>query len=436
MPKCFKSIPLIVLLAAPAFFTGCNQRKPVEEVVLENGLHVVFTRMQCPITSAVFLLDYGEVDGPPGLARLTNQALLKGNAIRNGEQIYEEIEGSGGYLDVETGLTSSIVGVRSPSANFEDCFQIVCECLSLSTFDSTELARIDTDFRGVDQGRKNGLLLTRQAWKDEGVRSRLFPESALGRPLFRKASRYGRNDVTRFAARHLRPDRVVLSVAGPCSERQILDMARNACKAVKDAPAGQPASSTAANEIFQAPKSQTGRGNSGARDLAYFAVRGAKAYSDTFLTEYLALTAITGEKQRSFVSSLDAEGIHDADFDFYSQSEAGYAYSVIQVSVPAGMGSRVPALLSQEFEMMSRTGVSPAAIRIAKRRFESAIAFESQYALQQAFFSARAARMNLPFHTLQELLSRVQSITPDDVNRSFGGLMSRSQAWAVRAEKR
>ena len=169
--------------------------------------------------------------------------------------------------------------------------------------------------------------------------------------------------------------------------------------------------------------------------MVYFAVRGAKAYSESFLNETLALTAIAAEKERAFVSRLEAEGISDVELELYSQSEADYAYSVLQVSVPPGMGSRIPGLMTREFERTSRTGVTPAAFQIAKRRLESAIAIQSQYTLQQAFFGAQAVRLNLPFRTLQELLSRVQTITHDDVNRSFGGLMTRSQAWAVPAAK-
>lgn len=435
MPKNFRPIPLTFLLAALAIFTGCMPRKPVEEAVLDNGLHVVFTRVQSPITSAVFLLDYGESDGPPGLARLTNQSLLKGTEIRNSEQIYQEVEGAGGYLIVETGLTSSLVGLQSPSANFEDCFQIVCECLSRSTFDSTELAKIDIDYRGVDLGRKNDLLLNKQVWKDEELRSRLYPHSAMGRPLSRKSSRYGRNEVIEFANRHLRPDRIVLSVAGPCSRRRVLDAARKACKAASEIPDGRMEPDTSAIAVSPAAQFPLRRGNSGARDMVYFAVRGAKAYSESFLNETLALTAIAAEKERAFVSRLEAEGISDAELELYSQSEADYAYSVLQVSVPPGMGSRIPGLMTREFERTSRTGVTPAAFQIAKRRLESAIAIQSQYTLQQAFFGAQAVRLNLPFRTLQELLSRVQTITHDDVNRSFGGLMTRSQAWAVPAAK-
>lgn len=435
MPKNIKPIPLTFLLAALAVFGGCMSRKPVVEAVLDNGLHIVFTRMQSPITSAVFLLDYGDADGPPGLARLTNQSLLKGTEIRNSEQIYQEVEGAGGFLIVETGLTSSLVGVLSPSANFEDCFKILCECLSRSTFDSTELARIDIDSRGVDPYMERGLLLKKQAWNDEDVRSRLYPHSALGRPLSRKSPRYGRNEVIGFAERHLRPERIVLSVAGPCSRREIFDMARKTCKAASEIPDSRPASDTSAVAISPVPESPPRRGNAGTRDLVYFAVRGTKAYSEPFLKEYLALTAIAAEKEHAFVSRLKAEGIRDVEFDFYSQSEHDYAYAVIQVSVPPGTGSRIPGLLTQEFERTSRAGVSPASFQIAKRRLESAIAIQSQYTLLQAFFSAQAVRMNLPFRTLQELLSRVQTITPNEVNRSFGGLMSRSQAWAVPAGK-
>lgn len=414
-------IPALLLLS------GCATREPFEEVQLENGLKVVFTSAQSPITSAVFLLDYGDADGPPGLARLTNLALLRGNAIRNREQVYQEIESAGGLIVVETGLTSSVVGVQSPSDNFEACFRILCECLSQSTFDSTELVKTDANSWGLDLDRKGGLLLKKQVWNDQDVRMRLYPDSPLARHLSSNTPRFTRDRVIEFAKDHLRPEMMVLSVAGTCPRRQIINAVRHTWTAPRNRPAAA-AFDTAAGVSEQPPASGK-RGGGAGKDMAIFAVRGMKAYGDAFIGEYLAISSLAAEKERTFISALAAHGIAPAEPLNYTQYENDYAYTVVQVSVPRGRGEQTLELMKREMESAAGSGLSSAAFQTAKRRLQSALAIQSQYTIQNAFFSGQAAQSGIPYRTLASLQSRVEAVTLDEVNRSYSALMRRSRFW-------
>jgi predicted Zn-dependent peptidase len=406
-------IPALLLLS------GCASRESVKDIQLENGLRVVFTRAQSPIISAVFLTDYGDADGPSGLARMTNLSLLKGNAIRNS---------AGGLMFIETGLTSSVIGVQSPSANFEDCFQILCECMSQSTFDSTQLARTDANSWGLDLEKKSGLLMKKQVWKDQDVRAWLYPKSPLGRILSSSAPRYTRDQVVEFAKNHLRPERMVLSVAGSSPRRQILNTVRNTWS-VRQKRSETAAFDTSASGSAPRPESAQKRG--GSREMATFAVKGMRAYTDAFLGEYLAMTSLAVEKEREFVSTLSAMGIQNAEPLQYAQYEDDYTYLVMQASVPRGDGDRTLEIMKREMEETSRTGVSTAAFQTAKRRLESALAIQSQYTIQKAFFGAQAVQLDSPYPTLSSLQSRVEKITLNEVNRSFLKLLHRSRTWVA-----
>jgi len=424
-----KSHPHIRMIWIPALLllSGCATREPFEDVLLENGLKVVFSRVQSPITSAVFLLDYGDADGPPGLARMTNLALLKGNTIRNRGQIFEEIESAGGLIVVETGLTSSVIGVKSPSDNFEACFRILCECMSQSTFDSTELVRTDANSWGLDLDRKGGLLLKKQVWNDQDARMRLYPDSPLSRLLSSHAPPFARDRVVEFAKDHLRPERMVLSVAGTCPRRQILKVLRDTWAVHRSRPAVA-AFDTAAS-VSSPPPASVKRGRGQAKDMAVFAARGMKAYGDAFLGEYLAVNSLAVEKERAFVSALESRGIAPVEPMNYTQYEDDYAYTVIQVSVPRGRGGLTLELMKREMEAALRSGISSAAFQTAKRRLQSALAIQSQYTIQNAFFNGQAAQSGIPYRTLPSLQSRVESITLDEVNRSYAALMRRSLFW-------
>jgi predicted Zn-dependent peptidase len=91
--------------------------------------------------------------------------------------------------------------------------------------------------------------------------------------------------------------------------------------------------------------------------------------------------------------------------------------------------------MRRELEESSRTGLSSAAFQTAKRRLESSLAIQSQYSIRNAYFGARAAQLDIPHRTLSSLLSRVGSITLDEVNRSFAAMMRRSQTWVAPAGK-
>ena len=419
-------MPVLLILS------GCGQKEPVKDLQLENGLRVVFTRAQSPITSAVFLTDYGDADGSPGLARMTNLALLKGTAIRTGEQVVQEFESTGGLVVIETGLTSSVVGVQSPSANFEDCFRMLCECLSQSTFDSTELSRTDANRWALDKEQKSGFLLKTQVWNDQDVRARLYPKTALDRRLSSDVPGYSRNEVVAFARDHLRPERMVLSVAGACPRRQILSMLRRTWKVPQKRPVTA-VFDTTAGDSRTLPEPAKRRG--GAGDVAIIAVKGMKVYTDAFLGEYLAMHALELEKGHGFVKALAEQGIRQAVPMQYMQYEDDYTYAVIQTSVPAGTGGRVLEFMMQELEETAARGISQAAFQTARRRLESSLAIQSQYTIRNAYYGARAAQLDIPCRTLSSLQARVGKITLDEVNRSLTALIRRSRTWVAPAGK-
>jgi predicted Zn-dependent peptidase len=422
----------IFVVLIPLLLTACGSSHLCEEVTLENGLRVVFTRVHSPIVSAVFLMDFGEMDGPPGLARRTNELLLKGTDIRNAEQINQEIESVGGIIGTETGLSSSIATIQTPVVNFIECFQILCECLVRSTFDSTELSRTDFSDAG-DTMFKKGLILKKQAWGDKCVRDRLYPNSTLSRDLSSIHRSYSRSQILEFARLHVQPQRMVLSIAGEYDKRHILDLVKRHWQSPvrRRTPSPFDTSQALSNPLLNAFDS--GRG---AKDTVFVALKGPMPFSDGFLSDNLAEIALSLEKDGLLALRLAAEGIKEAEIRFYSQFEDDYSYFVIHTIVPLGQGVRTRDIIEKELKHIAESGVSEVIFQIAKRRLESTLAIRSQYTLDNAWFAALTSMLDAPYRTHLSVQSKVQQITLEEVNRSASRDISHSLVWVKTCRKR
>jgi predicted Zn-dependent peptidase len=415
----------------PLVLASCASSHSTEEITLENGLRVVFIRIHSPIVSAVFLMNYGEIDGLPGFARKTNELLLKGTDIRNSEQVYQEIESLGGIIGTETGLSSSIATVQAPVSNFAECFQILCECLARSTFDSTEFSQPDFNTAG-DFQYKESLILKKQARRDIEIRKRLYPGSEFGSNLVSSSGKYSREQILEFARIHVRPQNMVLSVAGDYPKRQVINTIKRNWKIPANRQAFAPFDTS---QALPYPALSSTR-SAGSKDTVFMAIKGRRPFSGEFLLDNLVEIALSIEKSGPLAASLAGEGIRETEIQFYSQFEDDYSYSVIQAVVPRGQGNRTLDIVGRELNHILKTGIPDALFQTAKRRLESTLAIRSQYTLDNAWFSALTSALNLPCRTFNSVQTRVQQITLEQVNRHAGRMAPRFLLWNKTSGKR
>lgn len=421
-----RSIALLTA-AGVLFASGCAKRSGVKTVVLENGLRVVITGIPSPVAAAVVWLDYGERDGAPGVSRAVNRMLLGGTEIRTRNQIFREIESAGGWIGVETGLTGSIMALQAPTEEFTSCFVILAECLSRSTFDSTELAAAAELGMGEEAG---GFfkILRKKPRKDSAIRSVLFPGSPAGAPGAKKTRPVTADSVAAFAARHVRPERMIVSIAGECDCKTVLKSLNEAWR-VRRAPEpfpafepGAPASGPVSGMVRTSRSAGPGR-----RDSLFVALRTSAPYGPDFLLEYLTGLAVSA-KQGGLLARAASGGAASAaglELDFYFQNEADYGYWVASaLPIPgksAGAAGRLEALL----EDARRDGIPEPVFTTARRRLESAFAVRSQYTLNHAYFGVLAERLDLPYRSIFDLQKAAASITPEQLNGRLGDILPR-----------
>ncbi len=417
----------IVLMTAAGVLiaAGCARRSGVKTVVLENGLRVVITGIPSPVAAAVVWLDYGERDGAPGTARAVNRMLLGGTEIRTRNQIFREIESAGGWIGVETGLTGSIMVLQAPAEEFTSCFAILAECLSRSTFDSTELAAEG----GFEEGGIGfAKILRKKQRKDSAIRSVLFPDSPAGAPGKKKTRSVTADSVSAFAASHVRPERMIISIAGECDCKTVLKSLKSAWSARQAAvpfPAFEPGAAAPGpvpGTVRTSRSAGPGRG-----DSLFVALRTSIPYGSDFLMEYLVGLALSA-KQDGLLARAASGGAASAaglELDFYFQNEADYGYWVASAVPSEGKAPGAIRRLEDLIAEAERNGISEPVFSTARRRLESAFAIRSQYTLNHAYFGALAERLDLPYRSISDLQKAAASMTHAQLNGRLKDILPR-----------
>jgi zinc protease len=406
---------------------GCSGPASRRSSDLPNGLRVVFDSSDSPIVCALFFMDFGEVDGPPGLATLTNRLLLRGTEIRNGQQLAEEIEILGGRIGAETDFTSSIVWIQSIPERFDECFALLCECLTRSTFDSAEVVRMQKQL-GNERVVGKSLVSEKSLIASERIRARLYAEPAFSRnPLDALATvPYSTSQVKDFYLTFHRPERMVLTVSGKIPGRSVLNTVRRLWtdKAVHDSIASvlEPAVRVQGEDVERVK---------GTRDTVFIAYRAGITFSEPFADAMVIQNALARTGKGPLAVRLERNGIRGVDLRSVFQFETRYAYGAVLVIVPPGDGPAARRIALESLEAFRNGTIEIDAVEPAKRKLESTLAILSQYSLNQAYYCGLAASIKSPMRSLEAAQTAVQNRLAEDILRSSKDILSGAKVWTV-----
>ncbi|MSP25862.1 MAG: insulinase family protein [Myxococcales bacterium] len=190
----------------------------VEVYRTEHGLTVwLVERPALPLVSLTLAVPVGSADDPaelPGLAHFTANMLDEGAGSRDAIAISTAIEELGGSLGTDAGLDGSRVSLTVLKKGLPQGFAIFADVLARPHMDPKEIERVgklwQNQLRRRDDSAESVASLVSRAVL-YGV------ESPYGHPTLgqlESAPRVTTADVKKFYARHWRPDRGVLVVAG------------------------------------------------------------------------------------------------------------------------------------------------------------------------------------------------------------------------------
>jgi len=148
-----------------------------------------------------------------GLSHFLEHMLFKGTERRDGNQIAQEVQAAGGYINAYTSFDRTVYWIDAPSTGFESCLDVLCDTVSNAALPADEFEKEQEVIRrefamGDDQ-----------------------PESVLGKRLFETAfashpcrhpvighldlfNQLTRDDLAEYYHRQYTPDNLFMVVAG------------------------------------------------------------------------------------------------------------------------------------------------------------------------------------------------------------------------------
>ena len=192
-----------------------------------SGLRVLVETVPSPVAAIYLWIDAGsadERDNERGAAHFVEHMLFKGTARRSVGEVALEIEGHGGHVNAYTGHDHTVVHATVPASAWAETIDVLADMAVEPLFDDDEfeLERevILDEIRGGDDDAARALA--------DGVSAALFRVHPYGRPVIGKVAELRRlrsADARAFHARWYRPANMLLSVAGPVSEEDVLETA-------------------------------------------------------------------------------------------------------------------------------------------------------------------------------------------------------------------
>ena len=243
-------------------FPPLDYRIPkVERVLLANGTPVYLLRdTELPIVSIFAMMKTGSVYDPPGK---TGLAALTGSMIRGGgnsrlapSKLDDELEFMASSIESGFGADSGSLSMTSLTKNLKPTLELFADTMFNPRFDQE---RLDVAKRQMLEGIRRRNDDPKSAAENQ-LRKLLYAGHPLGaEPEKETVSAISRDDLTAFHKRFVRPDNMIIGVAGNFDREQMMGLLNSLVGKLKpDEPLSLPevpqAGQALSPEILYAPR--------------------------------------------------------------------------------------------------------------------------------------------------------------------------------------
>jgi predicted Zn-dependent peptidase len=187
----------------------------IQEARLKNGLRVLLVeRHEMPIVAVSVSVDRGADQATPGLAGLFAQMLLAGTKTRSALALSDEFGALGASFGAFADYDEVNVSAQALAQKAPELFALVSDVLQNPAFDKAELER--------ERSRRLTSILQQNdspsALLGNAVAEKLYPAGhPYQKPLIgteEALKKVQTDDLARFHAAHVRPDRITVAIAG------------------------------------------------------------------------------------------------------------------------------------------------------------------------------------------------------------------------------
>ena len=383
---------------------------------LSNGIRVLLKRNPAvPLFSvhAAFLggLRY-EDTGTNGISNFMAEMFTRGTSSRSAEDIAVQIEGLGGTVDGFSGKNSVGVTLSALSENFEGALDIFSDVILNPSFSDEEMER----------GRREILAaLEKQQDNLTGKTVRNFLKTLFLKHPYRfnvlgteeNVSGFTSADILRFYERVIRPENMVISVAGDIDTEKTLGVLEKLFGSMKKGgfektrPPRESALSAARETVeFEKEKAQT-------HIIAGFHAPGFKS-RDCYAFEVLN-SVLSGQGGRLFIELRDKKSLAYAVTSFYVPGMEGGYFGVYIGTAPQKEKEALGAI-KEQLQLVLK-GVGEGELERAKNYIVGSFEIGLQRNSAQASTVAFDELYGIGTYEYRKFPEKILAVTADDVAR-------------------
>lgn len=369
-----------------------------------------------------------ETAATSGWSHLLEHMVFKGAGERSARDIVEAIEAEGGQINAATGYERTSFQIRALKGGLPLAMAVTADLLLRPTLDAGDLER-EKDVIAQEIAEAAD---TPDDLVFDIAQTAAFGDTSLGRPILGTRKSIGvaaPDSLAAFRAGLYAPDRIVVSASGAVDEDELLALTERWFGGA-EAASGPLAEPEAAVFVGgRAPKSRSleqahlvlALPAPGARDDAYFALR--------LFAEALG----GGMSSRLFQEAREKRGLA-YNIDAYADTYADHGALGIYAGCAAGDAVETAKVCAGEIAKLVER-IEPAELARAKAQLKAHMFMAREQPLSRAEQGAGQVLLFDRLYAPAELAAEVDAVTPADVARLGGRLLSGKAATAVLGAK-
>ena len=345
-----------------------------------------------------------------GASHFLEHLLFKGTGQRSAREIAEAIESVGGEMNAFTTHEQTVFYVRVPDVQLEPAFDVLADVLWHPAFrldDVESERRVILEEIGMRDDTPDDLV-------HDLFASAIFPDHPLGREVLGSDASIAamtRDNIAAYHAAHYRPSNVVFAAAGNLTHDAVLELVDARFPSADGVRPPRPRPEAAAAQpvvVLNRDTEQT------------HVVTGVRAPAALDPDRY-ALTVVNqvlggGMSSRLFQEIRETRGLAYSVFSYHASfDDAGY------LAIYAGTApEHVPetlAVIDAELDRLVKEGLSDSEIAAAKGHLVGSLAMSLETSASRMRRLGRSELIEGEIPSLEELVTRVDAVTPDDVAR-------------------
>ena len=407
----------------------------LEKTVLPNGITVLSQSLADRRTLALGAwLRTGSRDEPHerlGITHFIEHMMFKGTATRDARAIAASLESLGGHLDAFTSREQVCYTARVLSEHLPQAVEVVSDIVCRSRFDPEDIEREKSVIREEILSYEDNP----EAKVADQLSEQLWGDHALGRPILgtrQSIINATRDQVRRFYRKHYLPGNVVVVAAGNLRHEELLDLVAEHMDPGTVRAAGpsawnlRPAGDVpgpSGRSLVKKRKTEQAHICIGTSGLS-------RTDPDRFAFGVVNNALGGGMSSRLFREIREKRGLAYSVYLYHSMYAEAGVFCAYAGTTP-GRAKETLAIMRAELEDVANKGLGPDEFERAKGHMKGSLVLSLEDPGGRMSRLGKSEIGHGESLTVNQLLSRIEAVTPEDAERAAERVLSQPMTVTV-----